>query len=207
MYKAIIFDFDGTLADTMELVKKAFNKLAPEFNYKIVEEDAIKTLRNYGAREFLKYLRIGPQELPVVVKKVKEEMTKEISNVRTFDGLKEVLEDIKNTNIKLGILTSNTIENVKAFLSHNDMNFFDFIDSEDDLFGKAAALKKLCESHEFGTNDIIYVGDEIRDIDACKEAKVDMIAVGWGYNSFEALEKNDPNYVAKTPSDLKQILR
>ena len=55
-------------------------------------------------------------------------------------------------------------------------------------------------------DDVVYIGDEERDIAACKKCKISIIAVTWGFDSKELLEKNNPHYLADTPKELLEII-
>jgi phosphoglycolate phosphatase-like HAD superfamily hydrolase len=76
----------------------------------------------------------------------------------------------------------------------------DFVMTTSALLGKAKILK------EIKTDDMIYVGDEVRDIEACKKAGVPVIAVTWGFNDMEALIDAKPDWMAKTVEGIMQII-
>lgn len=202
MKKAVIFDFDGTLADTMQQAINIFNRLSPEYGYSPLEDSQIETLRTKGARELLSMLQMSKLKIPGWMLRVKKEMAQEIPNVKPFNGIKDAVKAIKDKGLVLGILTSNTVENVELFLKNNDMELFDFVDSENNLFGKDKALLKLLNRQKFDPQDIWYVGDEIRDIEACKKVGVDIIAVTWGYNSESALQELNPEKLISSPVEL-----
>ncbi len=116
MTKTIIFDFDGTLANTFNLLKNIFNKLAPKYGYLKMDDAQLENMRGLGARQVFKYLNLNWIKIPFWVFDAKKEMSKHISNAKTFDKLPEVLKELKNKNYKLGILTSNSLKNVEPFL-------------------------------------------------------------------------------------------
>ncbi len=116
MTKTIIFDFDGTLADTFNLFKIIVNKLAPKYKYPNMNDSQIENMRSLGAKQVLRALNLSCIKIPFWVFDAKKEMSKHISNAETFDKLPQVLKELKNKNYKLGILTSNSLKNVEPFL-------------------------------------------------------------------------------------------
>lgn len=108
---------------------------------------------------------------------------------------------------KVGILTSNSKENVDLFLEKNDMmGQFDFIKSSSKLSGKAKCLKQIIKNTQSEASNTIYIGDEVRDIEACKKMKISIISVTWGFNASEVLEKHFPDFQVDTTDQLTDRL-
>ena len=107
---------------------------------------------------------------------------------------------------KLGILTSNSEENVSKFLKKNNLDLFDFIHSESSILGKSKAMHDLLKKHGIRPEEAIYVGDEIRDIEAARKTNIEIIPVCWGYNSKQILEKQNPDFLIDEPRQLIEIL-
>ncbi|HSX39536.1 MAG TPA: HAD-IA family hydrolase [Candidatus Saccharimonadales bacterium] len=207
MIKTIIFDFDGTLADTRQIVQDIFNQLAPKYGFKLITDAEIENLRDHSAREFFKSLRVNPFKIPSLIKTAKAGMAEKIKYAKAFDGIAEMLCELKNLQFTLGVLTSNSVENVQTFLDNNKLTQLDFIDSENDLFGKDKALNALIKKFNLVKSEVIYVGDETRDIDACKKAGVKIIAVTWGFNSEKALNQLKPDFLINNPAELVEIVK
>ena len=144
-------------------------------------------------------------KLPFWIKKIHSEMNNEISNISPTVEILPILLKLKK-KYQLGILTSNTQENVKLFLEKNNMNFFDFIYTGKSVFGKKNIIKKAIKQQKINRNKIIYVCDEIRDIEAAKKLEIKIIAVTWGYNNKNALEKENPDFIIDVPKDLENIV-
>ena len=125
--KVIIFDFDGTIADTLPLLVNILNRLSGKYSYKTIEESELTTLRGKTSKEILKGLGISLLKLPFVVKSAKSEFLKELELLKLVAGIKKVLLQLKKIGYKLGIVTSNSEENVKKFLKVNNLPRFDFV--------------------------------------------------------------------------------
>ena len=129
MIRTIIFDFDGTIADTLDSVVRIVNSNADHFGYKPVTKEYIPYLQGKKPKEILSHLGISLFKLPLWIKKIHAEINKEILDMKPTRNISPLLSELhKDKGNNLGILTSNTKENVKQFLSKNelDKNCFTF---------------------------------------------------------------------------------
>ncbi|OGI15103.1 MAG: hypothetical protein A3E38_00570 [Candidatus Moranbacteria bacterium RIFCSPHIGHO2_12_FULL_54_9] len=184
--KAIIFDFDGTLVDIEPLFIEVFNALAPEFRYAPLLPDDIPEIKKLGAREFIqRRLKIPFWKIWKLERRGKEEYRRRMEHIGLFPGMKEVVEQLRNGGYRVGILSSNASSTVSDLVKKFDMEV-DFI-SQSAIFGKARAIRKTLKKENLDIAAVIYVGDEVRDVEACREIGVDMLAVTWGLNEKESL--------------------
>ena len=202
----VIFDFDGTIADSLTLFIDAINKFVDDFGYKKIQPEEVKMLQSKRPRQILRHLHISLLKLPFVLKRVRREINKKVAQARPSVDIKNTLTELKKNGCEIGILTSNTEQNVKEFLTNNNLDVFDFLYSGNSIFGKGAVLKSIIKKNRFASNRIYYVGDEIRDIDAAKKTRVKMIAVSWGFNTIEALKGEGPDHTADTPQQILKII-
>jgi len=206
--KVIIFDFDGTLADTLDAVVTITNRLAVEFGYKPTAPEELAQIRNLSSREIVKQSGISIFKIPFLLRKLKADLRNDIQHLNPIVGIKEALIQLKDEGNVLGILTSNSEENVKLFLKkHRMQELFSFIYSETKLFSKHKAISKFLKQNYLTPEDVIYVGDETRDIEASKKIHVKVIAVTWGFNSKEALVKHNPDFLIHQPNELSEVIR
>lgn len=203
--KIAIFDFDGTVADTMELGIKLFNEVAEKYNLPKLKNKDVKKLRGMGAGEVIKLYSLSPVKLAKLAIELQSKMKKQIANIKSVDGMLELFGKLRNKNIKIGIVTSNTAENVKLFLQQNKMEV-DFVHGEKSLFGKGKVLKKLIKRLSLLRDEVVYVGDEVRDIEAARKAGIKIIAVTWGFNSRERLERAKPDFVIDRPREIIDLI-
>ncbi len=202
----IVFDFDGTIADTLSVVIKIANKFADHYGYRKIPLSDLPKLREKKPSEVLKHLGISIFKIPIVVRKIRFEMNKEIVHLQASAEIKDALVKLRENGCVLGILTTNSRENVMEFLKNNDLQLFDFVYTGRAMYGKSRLLKKLMKEKTIPHNDPIYVGDEIRDIEAAKKAGIRVIGVSWGYNTRAALQKANPDYIVEKPEDLHEII-
>lgn len=204
----LIFDFDGTLADSRKTLFHIANQLAEEFGYDRVTEDEIMRLSNLSSRDILKQSDIPPHKIPFFLKRVKKELNEQISHLQPFQGIAEALNNLKKQGYLLGIITSNFNDNVIKFLKNNNLeHYFDFVYSGISIFGKDKIIKKVIKKHQLMIDKIVYVGDETRDIEAAKKSNIKVVAVTWGFNSATLLAKYNPDFLIHKPQQLIEIFK
>jgi phosphoglycolate phosphatase len=201
--KVIIFDFDGTIADTHDALVKITNRLSGEFGYKPLDPDELEVLKTLSSREIVKRSQIAPIVIPFLLKRVRTELGKEIRELKPVLGIETALFRLKKQGYQLGIITSNHQDNVEAFLDKNHLQLlFDFVYSGASLFGKHKVLDRILKQYHLQPHEVIYVGDETRDINAAKKSRVKAIAVAWGFNSSSVLAQHQPNCLIHHPQEL-----
>ncbi|EKQ69081.1 haloacid dehalogenase superfamily enzyme, subfamily IA [Leptolyngbyaceae cyanobacterium JSC-12] len=205
--KVIIFDFDGTIADSFEVVLKISNRLAAEFGYPKAQPEDISRLKNLSSREVIRQSKVSPFKLPLLLRRLRCELNQEIHRLKPIPGMKEALLMLKQQGNRLGIVTSNSCENVAAFLEVQELSdVFDFIGSGLALFGKGRIIQRILKQHQLNPADVIYVGDETRDIEAARKIGIPVVAVSWGFNSRQALAAENPDFLIDHPEELLQVV-
>jgi HAD superfamily hydrolase (TIGR01549 family) len=203
--KTILFDFDGTIADTFLMNIRIVNKMAKQYCFKPIRDQDIANVRRKELSEVLNYLSISPSLFPTVLSTQRRELNYVIREAKPIPGVAEVLLYLYSNGYQLGILTSNSKKNVRLFLENNGMLFFDYLETSD-MTGKAGKIHSFLNQYNLTTKQLIYVGDEIRDIEAANKVGITSIAVTWGYNTKEALAKSNPDYIVTQPYNLLKCL-
>lgn len=201
--KHVVFDFDGTIANTLDLAFKIYNRIAPEYDCKSVEQKDVVLLRTEKPQRLLKSYGVSNYKLLLLVLRIRKELSKHISEIELVEDIRDSLYEIKNAGFRLGILTSNSIDNVRRFLADNDLSgIVDFIYSGKSLFGKELIIKRMLKNENVSRESMVYVGDETRDIEASVKAGIPVIAVCWGLNTRELLESLLPDQIVDEPKEL-----
>ncbi len=205
--KTIIFDFDGTIADTLETIANLYNAIAADYNCKKVNYDDKEKFRSMNTQSFLRECGIPLIKIPKLAIKIKKDLKKEIKNIKPIPGMIEVLHKLKKQDFKLGVLSSNSVTIINLFLKQNTLdNVFDFVHSGKNIFGKDKTLSRLIAKYKLNRNNVIYVGDETRDIEALKRINIPIVAVSHGFNSREILKTKNPDYLVDNPEELLNVL-
>lgn len=203
--KALVFDFDGTIADSLEVVFGIANEMADKFGYKKVKKEELQRLRDKTMRELLKEFGISYKDLLVISKEAKKLFNEKIEEVVPRKGLHSAFAELKKKGFVLAIVTSNSKHNAKVFLKSNELEVFDFVYSEKSLFGKDKKIKKFLLDSGVDKEDAVYVGDEVRDIEAARKVGMKSASVCWGLNSKEVLKKKGTDFIIEEPKDLLTV--
>lgn len=210
MKQVVIFDFDGTLADSIGLAIRLYNQHAEHFGAdQIAEteyEDLRKMAREQGYKQVLKYKKVRLSRLPTIVLTVGKEMRAHMNEVKPYSGIIDALQELKAKGYRLGVLTSNQEHLVREFLETHQYPLFDFIVSEKTLFGKDKALKRIIKKFALDSRGVVYVGDEVRDVAACNKANIDVIAVTWGVAGVGGFAKVTPTRSIDSPTQLVETI-
>lgn len=205
--KYIIFDFDGTIADTIDLAINIYNNISSEYNCKPVRHEDRELLRSGRPQDLLKLYEVTNLKLMLILLRIRKELGNRIPEMKPIKDIKDSLEKIKNAGLNLGILTSNSKHNVSAFLENNGLSgLIDFIYDGKSLFGKDRVLMRLFDHEKISRENVVYVGDEVRDIEASKKTCIPVIAVSWGLNKRVALVASHPTYIVDTPGELFECI-
>jgi len=206
MNKYVIFDFDGTLADSENIVIDACNTLSEKHKFKKIQNKDIDHLRGLSIIDKCKFLSVPAYKLPFWAIEFYGLFKAAIDNLKLFDGIKELLEELTNRGYNLAIISSNSEEIIREFLKKNNISCFNKIYCSSNLFGKDKVIKNFLKKYDIEKSEAIYVGDERRDIIACKKNKLKVIWVKWGFDKLEGVQSEEPDFVAETPMDILEIV-
>ena len=205
--KTIVFDFDGTIADTYDQLINLANELAEEFNYKPISQSEVLRLKNLSSWEIIKQAQIPLFKIPFLFKRIQKELSQEIDRVKLFPEMETVLLQLKKRGYRLGVITSNSQENVQIVLANYQLeHIFDFIYAETTIFGKHRVINEVIRTKKIERDKIIYVGDETRDIRSAKKSKIAIAAVAWGFHARQVLAKQKPEFIVERPKDLLEVI-
>lgn len=206
--KVIIFDFDGTIADTLEALWCITNRLATQFGYQQISQEELAQIRNLTSQQIIKHSGISIFKFPLLIGKIKAELSNDITKIKLISEIELALIQLKNKGNRLWILSSNSQENILEFLKKNNLqDVFELVYTGATIFGKSKILKKLIKQEKIKPEECIYVGDETRDIEAARRSNIRAIAVSWGFNSKEVLAAQNPDFLLQHPSELVSLIK
>ena len=200
---AIIFDFDGTIADSFDYVA---GFLAEEAGQPLTV-DQVETLRGQSMASIGRQFGHSWLKLLRLFFKGRRRMHKFIDKVKPFEGMPDVIEKLHAEGHELFIVTSNTVDNVHKFLHHYELHkYFLEVYGGAGLLGKPRYLKKLLKEQNLEKDNALYIGDEMRDVTAAESIEMRIIAVTWGFAKPSELEALEPTAIAQKPEDIIKIL-
>ncbi|MFW6234740.1 MAG: HAD hydrolase-like protein, partial [Spirochaetota bacterium] len=106
----------------------------------------------------------------------------------------------------LFILSSNNRKNIDRCLARYNITDFRAVRTASGLFSKARYLKRMVRRFRIDSSSAVYIGDELRDVEAAHAAGLQAIAVTWGYDDRPLLETGNPDHIADTVEELRALL-
>ena len=110
MFKAIIFDFDGTLADSWEVINLALRRIAARYGYAILSQAELEELKRLPVKERFKKMGLPAYRIPELLKDVNMAFVEKQDSLRPFPGAREILLALAERGFKLYVLSTNTRE-------------------------------------------------------------------------------------------------
>ena len=203
-YKLAIFDFDGTLANSLPWLLKVINTVAARYRFRPVEAHELEDLQGFGPRELLAYIGLPIWKLPLVARHVRNLMGEEIHEIHLYPGVPEMLDRLAERGVEIAIVTSNSEENVRRVLGPRHAELIRHYACKASLFGKRKKLRQVLRATDVPRERIISIGDEVRDIQASHAERLAFGVATWGYSSMEAVQAYGPEEIFFRVEDIPE---
>ena len=203
-YSLVIFDFDGTLADSFTFFVKAQHALAQRHGFNAIAEDRVDEMRRLGTRELLQEIGFPKWKLPIVAADFVRTM-RDAPPMPLFPGIPDMLHHLRDGNVRLAILTSNSTDNVRRALGSELMDTLELVDGGVHMLGKHRRIARMLKQARVDASQAIYVGDHVSDGEAALRAGVAFGAVGWGYAHASALRAAGAQHLFDSVDELRLL--
>jgi phosphoglycolate phosphatase len=201
-YALVIFDLDGTLADSSSWFLAVINGVAREYGFRQIADREIELLRHAaGAREILQRLEVPLWKLPAITRRMRALKRDQLGAISLFPGVPAMLHALRNAGLTLALVSSDSEDNARRQLGESAALFRHFACGAS-IFGKAAKFKVVMRRARATATQTIAIGDEVRDIEAAHAAGIACGAVTWGYAATEALIAMKPEMIFEKMNDI-----
>lgn len=206
MYELIIFDIDGTMIDTEKAVMESYSyAMFEELGRPLTDKELSLA---YGIPTLQAIERLGARDVNAVAARYFASLFKAYrAGVGIFDGITDVLEELKKRGVKCGIVTSRNREEVSNDTSLKSMlKYFDHVVCAEDTVKhkpEAEPILKLAEISGVGLSGMLYLGDTFYDYMCAKNADTEFALALWGARNTDGIK---PDHVFEKPSDLLDIV-
>lgn len=210
-YKYIFFDFDGTLVNTVEGTAASAKYALDQFSINTDNiEDLGKIFCGPRLKESFSKFDLSEEDIKsaiTIYKKYQAENTIELSKI--YEGIKELLENLRNLGKSLNVVTLKSKEITINILKYLDIyKYFDNIIGMCDEFpnqNKKEMLKYVTD--KIDSDKAIMIGDRKSDIEAGNYCKIDTLAVLYGMDSYDTLSTANPTFFADNSNEIFEIIK
>ena len=210
MIKAVVFDLDGTLLNTLVDLKESTNFALRKFNYPERTLEEVRCFVGNGVRKLIE--RAVPEDcknidecLEVFKNNYSENM---YNHTQAYNGILKILEELHKDKVKIGVVSNKFDSAVKELCKKYFGDLVDIaIGQNDDVPKKPAPDGVLKAMKILGSdkNSTIYAGDSDVDIQTAKNAGLKCIGVTWGFRTKDYLKGAD--FIVDSPDEILKIVR
>ena len=202
--KLVIFDFDGTLADSYSWFLRVSNEAADRYGFLRIDDGNRDLLRGQEARQIIKHLRLPAWKAPLVARFMRKRMHLDAGDIPLYEGTDRMLEALAARGVGLAIVSSNSERNVRRILGPRLAALIQHYGCGASLFGKPRLLRRVLKAAAVRPAEALCIGDEIRDLRAAHAVGIPFGAVAWGYTHIQALAAHDPAEVFSHVDEIPQ---
>ncbi len=214
MKKAIIFDLDGTLLNTLIDLQESVNKILNKYKYPTHHIDKYKYFLGNGIEVLTRKAfpeNISNSEFALYLQEVKTEYaSRQTSKTRPYDGIIEMLEELNNRNIKIAILSNKPNEFTGPTVAHffSNIKFEVVFGARKEVARKpsAEAVNEILSIFEISKEDCFFVGDSETDMQTAVNSGMEAIGVSWGFRTVDEMRNNGANYIIDEPKQIFDLL-
>ena len=177
----VIFDFDGTLADSWTIAVDELRGAATLFGLRQLTPEEVEELRGRTSRQVFDTLGVALWKIPRIAAHMRRRFEERASDITLFAGVPQMLHALADAGAVIGVVSSNSETTVATVLGPQTMRLVAHVECGSSLFGKSRRFLRLMNAVGAAPADTIAVGDESRDLDAAGAAGITGWAVEWGY--------------------------
>ena len=211
--KAILFDLDGTLLDTLDELEDAVNTSLARFGYPHRSREQVREFVGNGVANLMR--RAVPADTPqeeyeACLAFMREYYTAHSGELaKPYPGIPELLDTLKKKGLALAVVTNKPDRPARRLVEQHFSGLFNAVVGEcADRPRKPApdmpayALEQL----GLGSGEAVYVGDSQVDIQTARNAGLKVVSVTWGFRDREELEQLQPDWLVVEPMELLKLL-
>lgn len=211
-YDTVFFDFDGTIADTGEGIFDSVKYAIEEMGFSPLPDSRLRTFIGPPVfKSFKRELGMNDEQAAKAVEKYRERYSESgIFKLRVYDGIEDLIKELKNSGIKVAIASSKPEKFVMRLIDYLKIShLIDFIaapESDKAPEGKTVLVERAVNHFGVSKTRALMVGDRYFDIDGANGAGVESIGVTFGYGSREELINAGSTYLADNAEDIRKII-
>lgn len=217
MYKACIFDLDGTLTDTLESLTYSVNETLKELHLSSITSKQCKSFVGSGARCLIeRALQASGDEKLVHIEEAMETYKRIFKvnctyHVSPYEGIVELLKALKEQGIRLAVLSNKPHEQTKDVVAtFFGTDTFDYVQGQQEGIPRKpdpTAALLIAEQFQVGSEECVYIGDSDVDMQTANAAGMESVGVTWGFRPKEVLLEHGAKHTIDHPEELISIVK
>ena len=208
--KAVLFDFDGTLVHSIDLIVKLFMECFQEQGVEEINESNIRKMIGEPlekiARKFSKLINVQK-----FVASFREKEALLHHTIEFTEKTLPTLESLKSQNLRLGIISTKPRHMIEKYLQEKGVaNFFEILIGGDDVQNPKPDPEPIllaCKKMDLQKNEVIFVGDSLMDCLSAKNTGVIFVGVLTGTANREELEENGAAYIFQNIGEISGLIQ
>lgn len=202
--KAVIFDFDGTIVDSLAAVIRVLEQIKGA--KKPMSEVEVEKLENLSMWQVARAMKVPLWKVPTIMARGRRMFHGHMESVRVHPGMAEILAMLRE-KMPLFVLSTNRTANIEKYLKGHGLDgYFTRIYGEANPLSKVRKMRELLSREGLQARDTLCVGDEIIDIKSAQKLGMPVAAVTWGFSSREGLAAHKPDSLSDTAAALRTVL-
>ncbi|UXI70169.1 HAD hydrolase-like protein [Tahibacter amnicola] len=185
-YDLVIFDFDGTLADSFDWFWTFLPTLTQRFRLTPLDWSTRDAYRHLSARALVARLGVRWWQGPGIARYARRCMTEQAGQIPLFEGVPDMLRHLRASGVTIAIVTSNSRTNVARILGPQLAALVDHYGCGAPILGKKRLTQRVMRQAGASPARTLCIGDELRDADVARVVGADFAPVSWGYTLPEA---------------------
>ncbi len=212
-YKAVVFDMDGTILDTLDDLADSVNHALEMYGFPKRRRNEVRAFLGNGMVRLV-HLCVPDGTSEEVEAKVLKEHKRyyplhSTDKTKPYDGITELLKYLKQKGIKTAVVSNKSDSNVQALVKKYFDGLFDVsVGARDGIPRKPASDLVNIALEELGVDksDAVYIGDSDVDLATARNSGLKMITVLWGFRDRKMLEEHGAEVFVNTSKELEELL-
>ena len=203
-----IFDYDGVIADSLDMCIEAFNVLKAKYGFPgELTKEAIARLPHVTAEGAFGLLGVKAEDVHLYTAEIREHLRNNATKAEIFEGIGDIFRMVKDSGAYLAVNTSNDSGTVRHRLKKSGLDQLpDYIVGSDTPGSKSEKIKYIMEKLSADPDKTYMIGDSMGDITEGRKAGVHTIAVTYGWQPREILKSVNPEFICDTMDELKALV-